>query len=130
MRFDIATTTCSDRGIHQPTDKILEETRGEFQLESIAGMRHDDSMDAFIDFLGMTIKVVVGYSKYKENRITRPFSEWCAHTDEAFLIFTWRHTGESGNMSAGGYRNTDNQVILINLTRKDLNGCTLQQVRG
>jgi hypothetical protein len=29
---------------------------------------------------------VVGYSKYKENEIARPFSEWCPYTDEAFLM--------------------------------------------
>ena len=51
------------------TDKILEVTRGEFQLESIAGMRSDVTVDAYIDFLDTTIKAVVGYSKYKENRI-------------------------------------------------------------
>ena len=68
------------------TDKILEVTRGEFQLESIAGMRSDVTVDAYIDFLDTTIKAVVGYSKYKENRMTRPFSEWCTYTDEAFLM--------------------------------------------
>jgi hypothetical protein len=49
-------------------------------------MRSDATMDAYIDFLDTTIKAVVGYSKYKENRTTRPFSEWCTHTDEAFLM--------------------------------------------
>jgi hypothetical protein len=55
---------------------------------SIAKHRRDESdatMDAYIDFLDKTIKVV-GYSKYKENWMTRPFSEWCTYTDEAFLM--------------------------------------------
>jgi hypothetical protein len=79
--------TCSNRNIQQPTDKILEETRGESQLlQNITWMRSDASMDAYIDFLVTTIKAVVGYSKYKENWITRPFSEWCTYTDEAFLM--------------------------------------------
>jgi hypothetical protein len=43
-------------------------------------------MDVYIDFLDTTIKAVVGYSKYKENWITRPFSECFTYTDEAYLM--------------------------------------------
>jgi hypothetical protein len=55
-------------------------------MQSIAGMRRDARMDEYIYFLDTTITAVVGYSKYKENRITRPFSEWSTYTDKAFLL--------------------------------------------
>ena len=86
MKFENVFTSCSNGNIQQPTDKILEETCGDLQLQSIAGMRSDATMDVYIDFLDTTIKAVVGYSKHKENWITRPFSEWCTYTDEAFLM--------------------------------------------
>jgi hypothetical protein len=49
-------------------------------------MRSNATMDECIDFLDTRIKAVVEYSKYKENWITRPFSEWFTYTDEAFLM--------------------------------------------
>ena len=61
----------------------------QFDLNIIQNMRSKGSRIQYLFFLDCFVSAVIGVKKWKEKRMSKPFSEYVSISDEAFLLLLY-----------------------------------------
>ena len=61
----------------------------QFDLNLFQSMRSKASRIQYLFFLDCFVSAVIGVKKWKQNRMSKPFSEYVSISDEAFLLLLY-----------------------------------------
>ena len=61
----------------------------QFDLNLLQNMRSKASRIPYVFFLDCFVSAVIGVKKWKQNQMSKPFSEYVSISDEAFLLLLY-----------------------------------------